>query len=111
MSKTFDDLIEKRQQRLQARDRQLRWLWIALIAIGGVALAFNFLREDPTTGPVNINTANVETLCHLPEIGPEMAQRIIAARPFSNPDDLLKVKGIGPANLAKIKPRLRFGQE
>jgi competence protein ComEA len=50
-------------------------------------------------GIVNINTADAETLCHLPGIGPELAGRIIARReehgPFSSPDELMEVSGIG----------------
>jgi competence protein ComEA len=108
MSSSLNELIEKRQQQLRVRDRQMRWLWIALIALAVIALAITWLREDTTTAPVNVNTASIEKLCSLPEVGPEIAQRIIAARPFSQPDDLLKVKGIGPATLNQIKPRLRL---
>ena len=111
MSKAFTELIEKRQQRQHQRDTQMRWIGIGLVALLIVALAITFLREDTSTAPVNVNAATIETLCTLPEVGPELAQRIIAARPFSQPDDLLKIKGIGPATLTKIKPRLRFTQD
>ena len=108
MSKALNDLIEKRLLQSRARDRQMRWLWIALVVFAVIAAAVIWLREDPATAPVNVNTASVETLCHLPEVGPEIARRIVDARPFAAPEDLLKVKGIGPATLNKIKPRLRF---
>lgn len=111
MSKAFNELIEKRQQRQHQRDSQVRWLGIGLVALLLIALAFIYLREDPSTSPFNINVASVETLCYLPEIGPELAQRIIDSRPYSQPSDLLKVKGIGPATLAKIEPRLRFNND
>ena len=111
MSKAFTELIEKRQQRQHQRDSQMRWIGIGLVALLIVALAITFLREDPSPAPVNVNTATIETLCSLPEVGPELAQRIIASRPFTQPSDLLKVKGIGPATLAKIQPHLRFSQD
>ncbi|MBC7544921.1 MAG: helix-hairpin-helix domain-containing protein [Candidatus Sericytochromatia bacterium] len=43
---------------------------------------------------VNINKADEHELQLLPYVGPQVAKRIIAARPFKSVDDLLKVKGI-----------------
>jgi competence protein ComEA len=53
---------------------------------------------------VNINTATLEELDTLPGVGPKTAQLIADGRPYATVDDLLRVKGIGPATLAKIKP-------
>jgi len=42
---------------------------------------------------------------------PSLIKRIAEARadgPFKNPDDLLRVKGIGPAKLEKLRPHLTF---
>lgn len=59
---------------------------------------------------VNINTANKDELTVLPKIGPVTAERIIHYRqdygPFKSIDDLIKVKGIGPKTLDKIKERI-----
>lgn len=52
---------------------------------------------------VDINTASLAQLDTLTGIGPTYAQRIIDGRPYSSVDDLLRVKGIGPATLQKIK--------
>jgi competence protein ComEA len=64
---------------------------------------------------VNINTATVAELQLLPGVGPKLASAIHdfaeTGDPscdhkcqFKTPEDLLKVKGIGPAKLAKIRP-------
>lgn len=61
------------------------------------------------TGPskrVNINTATQQELESLPGIGPAMAQRIIEGRPYSKIEDLLRVKGIGPATFEKLKDHI-----
>ena len=46
---------------------------------------------------VNINTAGPEELMTVSGIGPDMASRIQAARPFESLEDLQRVSGIGPA--------------
>ncbi len=43
-----------------------------------------------TKGPLNINKASKEELQALPGIGSTTADRIIAGRPYSNSDELLK---------------------
>ena len=62
---------------------------------------------------VNINTATAEDLEALPRIGPALAQRIIAYRkahgPFQKVDDLVAVKGIGPALLETLRPYITVG--
>jgi len=56
---------------------------------------------------VNVNEADAETLCGLPGIGPVLAARIIQEReqngPFSYPEDLMAVKGIGQKTLDKLR--------
>lgn len=53
---------------------------------------------------VNVNTASQEELENLPGVGPGLAPRIIAARPFKNVDDMLRVSGIGPRSLDGLRP-------
>lgn len=61
---------------------------------------------------VNINLADEQTLEKLPRIGPVMAKRIIAHREnygyFTSIQDLLEVKGIGPATASQLKPHIIF---
>jgi competence protein ComEA len=58
------------------------------------------------TGRIRIDLATAEELTTLPGIGPSLAARIIAARadaPFRAVDDLLRVKGIGPKTLDRLR--------
>lgn len=57
---------------------------------------------------VDPNNAARDELMQLPGIGEEFANRIIEHRPYAHPEDLLKVPGIGPATLAKLRPHLKF---
>lgn len=70
------------------------------------------LKSAKNGGVVNINQANASQLQQLPGIGPAMAQRIINYRkqapPFTQPDDLLPIKGIGAKTVAKFADRLSF---
>jgi DNA uptake protein ComE-like DNA-binding protein len=61
-------------------------------------------KQIPDLGKIDINTATEKELRTVPGIGPIMAARIIAARPFHSADDLKKVNGIGDKNYAKIRP-------
>lgn len=57
-------------------------------------------------GRVNLNRATAAELDGLPGIGPAMARRIIERRQvkrFTKVDDLLQVKGMGPAKLARLR--------
>ncbi len=58
--------------------------------------------------PIDINTATVDELKGLPEIGETKAKAIVDYRTkngkFKTVDDLKNVKGIGDKTLAKIKP-------
>jgi competence protein ComEA len=59
------------------------------------------------SGPLDVNSASAAQLEELPGIGPATAAAIIAHReangPFRSVDDLLDVRGIGPAKLAQFR--------
>jgi competence protein ComEA len=62
------------------------------------------------TPPLDINSADREQLISLPGIGPALADRIQANRPFQVVQDLLNVKGIGPESLEELRPYLTTDQ-
>ncbi len=59
-----------------------------------------------------VNRADQAALMRLPGIGPKLAESIITYRKeqggIAGPDDLLKVKGIGPKRSARLLPLLCF---
>lgn len=57
--------------------------------------------------PVDLNSAPLAELESLPGIGPVLARRIAASRPFHGVDDLRRVDGIGPTRLAALRRRAR----
>ncbi len=67
--------------------------------------------KENLPSPVNINTATVEELVALPGVGQVTARRIIEYREahgsFRSAEELINVKGIGPAKLGKMKPYLK----
>jgi DNA uptake protein ComE-like DNA-binding protein len=53
---------------------------------------------------IDLNQASSEELQRLPRVGPAMAARIEAARPFRHASDLRRVRGVGPATWALLEP-------
>jgi competence ComEA-like helix-hairpin-helix protein len=61
---------------------------------------------------IDLNRAGVAELMRLPGVGEKKAQAIIAFRaktPFQRAEDVVKVKGLGPAWFAKVKGNLVAG--
>lgn len=91
-------------------------------ALRGVLAAAVLLAAAPTLaagkkplGPadrIDLNRAGPAELMRLPGVGEKRAQAIIAARtkaPFRRPEDVLVVKGIGPAWLARVRANVVVG--
>ncbi|MEN8139789.1 MAG: ComEA family DNA-binding protein [Thermodesulfobacteriota bacterium] len=70
------------------------------------------MRDQPLLfhHPIDINRADALLLQQLPGIGPQLSGRIIAWRQehgnFSELSDLQRVKGIGPATLARLRAQI-----
>jgi competence protein ComEA len=87
------------------------------LALAGLLLAAAPALAGPKKplGPgdrIDLNRAGVAELMRLPGVGEKRAQAIVAARtkqPFRKPEDVLVVKGIGPAWLAKVRGNVVVG--
>ncbi|HEX5700749.1 MAG TPA: helix-hairpin-helix domain-containing protein [Rubrobacter sp.] len=64
--------------------------------------------ESQDSLTVDINTADIDELDELPEVGPSTAQSIVEYRQtngqFSSVEELEEIPGIGPETLEKIAP-------
>jgi len=56
--------------------------------------------------PLNINTATKDQLMGLPGITDTQAERIIAARPYAEPNDLVKRRVLPQAEYDRISERI-----
>ena len=71
------------------------------------APVYSLLLAPTLEGQVNLNTATAEQLELLPGIGPAMAKKIIeyrTAKPFAEPMQVVRIKGIGRKTFEKLKP-------
>jgi competence protein ComEA len=64
--------------------------------------------REPEAWPVDVNAAGEDELVRLPGVGPVRAAAIVERRgrsgPFRSLEELLEIKGIGPATLERIRP-------
>lgn len=85
---------------------------VYLLAEAQAAAPVEALATPNDAGIVYINVATAEELEALPRIGPSLAQAIVAYRdehgPFSGPDALSEVSGIGPSILEAITSSISF---
>lgn len=82
------------------------------IALGMILLATSLAA---VAGKIDINKADAETLAALNGVGPARAEAIIADReaqgPFRTVDDLVRVRGIGPAIVERNRPLIKVGEQ
>jgi competence protein ComEA len=93
--------------------RSLRACALALTAAAALGLAAQAAdTASSLVGVVNVNTATSEELELLPGVGAARAQALIALRKqrggFKSVDELMDVKGIGEAGLARMRPYVRL---
>lgn len=90
---------------------------LAVLATLAVAapLAGAAPNADERPAVVNLNTATPDELEALPGIGAKKAEAIVEARKsrggFKSVDELVDVRGIGPAQLEKLRPHLRVSSD
>ena len=84
--------------------------WARLSRWGAEPIEIDRLPERRAEYRLNINRATKYEWSELDGIGPTLAERIIENRnqngPFSSPDDLRRVRGIGSKTLEKLRPHL-----
>jgi competence protein ComEA len=80
-----------------------------------LAAALPALAAKKPLGPnerIDLNRASATELMRLPGVGQQRAQAILTLRaksPFRKPEDVLAVKGLGPAWFAKVKGFVTVG--
>ena len=122
-----EELLQEPDQ--EERDTLAVRLILLLVALGVAAILYGvfgrqgsvviFQKDQPAVRSsdqvlvehsIPLNTADTYQLQLLPDIGPELAGRIIAYReshgPFTDLNQLLEVEGIGPITLGRIRDYL-----
>ena len=84
---------------------------MALLVAGIMMSAFGVAHADGSSEKgkwiVNVNEATFDQLKTIPGVGSEIADEIFRHRPYSKPEDLTRVKGIGERKLESIRPYVK----
>jgi competence ComEA-like helix-hairpin-helix protein len=108
MGKLYDESIFSRMDAAKKPASPGNQLLILVVVLAVVIVAaVAGWRWWSARQPININTASVEQLQSIPEVGPAIAKRIVAGRPYAAPEDLKRVSGIGDKTFEKMKGRVR----
>lgn len=108
------------RRRVAAAGAPSRWVHasvcLVLVAAGAGSVrdsAARMLAPPARPLPVDLNAAGAAELSILPGVGPSLAAAILADRKrsgrFPGVDDLDRVRGIGPATLARLRPHVSAG--
>ncbi len=106
MKTSFEERIARQKADMAASDQRNRWLLIAIVVGFAVVALFFALKRRVASGPIDVNRATAAELERIPGVGPAMAKDIVKGRPYQTAEDLLKVKGIGPKTLEKMRSML-----
>lgn len=84
--------------------------WIYRGGLRGQMVDIDRAERRPITFQLDINASDWPEWMQLPGIGEELARRIVDSRnadgPFRDHQDLLRVRGIGPRTLDRLRPYL-----
>ncbi len=84
--------------------------WIGCRADHGPPRALSGAERLALGLPVDVNAATAEELAAIPGLSPRLAAEIVAERrrhgPFGSVEELRRVRGIGPARLARARGAL-----
>jgi competence ComEA-like helix-hairpin-helix protein len=99
------------------RNKSIIAIIVAALGLGsgGAWLARNGSSGSSTpvqgTLRVNINTSTLTELESIPGIGEARAKHVVAGRPYTSVDELIKVSGIGPKSLEDLRPYVKVDGE
>jgi competence protein ComEA len=101
----LDEIGDKRNFGMK---KSIKMIGMCLLMAVVVMMAQVLVAQE--TDKININQASVDELRGLKGIGPKLAERIVQYReehgPFKVPQDIMKVKGIGPKKWEANKDRI-----
>lgn len=83
------------------------WAQAAPVAPGSATLGK--AKRSLGTGVLNLNTATLDQIDALPGMSSQLAAAVVAertTRPFSRPEDVLRVRGVSRKRFEKLRPHL-----
>ncbi|MFM7607116.1 MAG: ComEA family DNA-binding protein [Prosthecobacter sp.] len=109
MSAASPQKLESSQHIVTGSRRQVWLLFAASIAMVIVVLQFLGFRQAHLVNP---NKATRQELMSIPGLGPEIADRILLLRPFTDASDLVRrFNGIGARKLEQIMKVFDFDED